>query len=114
MSFSAKEYLELKSEQLPYTTQWGFTIDDIDGECSICNSKLSNLKVLINEYKNFCVIRSVGVCENCNVVISCRPAKISSKNEFYCLANNMWLPLRLRFMKVLWKQIKNFFTNRGS
>lgn len=91
MIFTPQEYIDLKSDSLPYTTKWGFVIKEIHGTCPTCNGELTEEKRLINEYNHFVIIRSVGICYPCKMIISGSPIKITDENEFFVLKNNQWL-----------------------
>lgn len=106
MPYSPKEYNELKSVSLPHTTSWGFEIDKIEGKCPDCNEVLSGIKMSVSEYKNYCVVRLVGVCMVCSVVVTCRPIKITKDRKVYCLFDNRWYCIKADILASLKASLK--------
>ena len=109
MIFTPQEYINLKSDPIPYTTKWGFVIQDIRGSCPYCNRDLVKEKQLINEYNNFVIIRSVGICHLCKMVISASLIKITNennKNKFFVLKNNQWLQINESIINKILKWFK--------
>jgi hypothetical protein len=111
MKFTPKEYMDIESDQLPYETKWGDRIDRIEGQCSDCKKKLTNMKVMINEYPDFVFVRSAGICYNCKLVVSIYPFKITNEGVYMILKDGQWLVTE----KPSWySRIKNFFMGNKS
>ena len=91
--FKPQEYIDLKSDPLPYTTKWGFTIEGAEGECPDCKNKLTNMKQVINEYSNFVLMKGVGICLDCNLVISVHPVKITKEGKYFVMENGRWMEI---------------------
>ena len=104
--FSTQEYIQLQSDPTPYTSSWGFTIDEIEGSCPSCKRKLSHMKQVINEYANFLLVRPVGVCLFCHLIISLNPVKITEKDEYFVLKEGQWCPVQESLLEKIMKWFK--------
>lgn len=107
MLYTTEEYFGLKSDNVPYTTKFGFTLEEIGGDCPICESELTGMKITANEYEGFCVFRSVGICENCKVVITCSPFKVTENGKCFELLEKEWCLLKENLLR---RVVQWFFT----
>ena len=60
---------------MPYKTEFGFTITDVRGECCNCGKDLTYMRGSLKEFKNCLEIRSLGICEDCKLVVECMPIR---------------------------------------
>ena len=113
MIFSPKEFIELESEKLPYTTSWGFTFTEIVGKCSKCNVELSDMKQIIIEYSDFAIVRSVGVCHLCKIITTMHPIKINDKNQSFILKDGQWISLTKSWLDNVMSWFKGEVTHNS-
>jgi len=90
---SIQEYSDMKSDTLPYKTSWGFTVTEVGGFCPNCKKSLSNMKYSVEPWDNFIIIKSVGTCQDCKLVVTCDTMKLTNENKFYALKNGQWKPM---------------------
>jgi hypothetical protein len=75
-TIDANEYLQMNGEDLPYKTDWDFTITEFNVECNTCKEPTTNQKYRFNEYQNSVDIIGVGVCFKCKQIVTSRPFRI--------------------------------------
>jgi len=106
MNFNPQEYIALESDSFPYLTDWGFTLKEINGRCSTCGKELTGLKHTIADYSDFSVIRGVGVCYPCKLIVTIHPLKITGQGESFLLKDGQWIKLADSWLDKLLKWFK--------
>ena len=73
---SIEEYEKMENEEMPYTTDWGFTFEDIAVSCPDCDGELDGVKIRFNEYANSLDVKGVGLCKACKRVVTAKPVRL--------------------------------------
>jgi len=124
MNLTISEYLELKSDALPYITKWGASIKKIDVVCPLCNQSTSDIKLKFSEFSSSVNILATGLCYNCHTVITNsalriykdgRISWINDQGQWQTSFPSPWKHLlKLSTWIILFKQmfnsLKNFFS----
>jgi len=73
---TSQEYLDMDGEPLPYTTKWGFTMTQVDIDCTECGKLCIDNKYRFNEFQNSLDVVGIGVCHDCKIVVSGKPLRV--------------------------------------
>jgi len=79
---SVEEYKNMESDEIPYTTNWDFTLTNIEVECPDCQAPLEDVKYKLNEFENCLDVKVVGVCHPCKAVVTGKPLRIYRDGRF--------------------------------
>jgi hypothetical protein len=72
MNYSVKEYKALPPFQLPRTLGTGFTITELQGQCTNCSKVLVDLRGEVFEYAQCSDVQFAGLCNDCKLLVTCR------------------------------------------
>ena len=73
---NSEDYKNMEGEKLPYTTAWGFTLDEIEVACPDCEKPTSDPKFRLTEFTNSLDVNGVGICYNCKSIVTSKPMRI--------------------------------------
>jgi len=107
MYFNSKEYMELESDTLPHVTNWEFTLQEIKGKCCTCGKELKGMKQTISDYYDFSVIRGVGICPPCKLIVTVSPLKITGQGKSFLFKNGQWVETSNSWLNKLLNWFKN-------
>jgi hypothetical protein len=88
------EYDKMEELSLPYRSEFGLVISELNGHCIKCDRKLTALKSRINEYTQCVELHMTGICEHCKLVVECVPYR------FYSDGRTMQMDDRLGWQEV--------------
>jgi hypothetical protein len=71
----AEEYIKMKSDKLPYTTDWGLILREVEIRCPTCNELTEDQKYRFNEFVNSLDIVGVGICKKCKQIVTAKPLR---------------------------------------
>lgn len=105
--YTAEEYLNLSCDEMPYTTNFGLTICEIDIHCPECNSSTENNKYTFNDFNNSTDLISVGICKKCNLIVTGKKMRFYQDGRFSWLDEDGWKTRKQKtismFKKYLYK-----------
>ena len=77
-----EEYINMESDVVPYSTEWGFVLESLKVNCPSCGEELQGSKFKFNEYPNVVTIYSAGICEKCKAFVNGSLLRIYSDGRF--------------------------------
>ena len=102
---TVEEYEKMESDSVPYTTAWGFTVDNLKVNCPDCENTADGLKFKLNEFPNVLEIKGFGVCHNCRTVISGHITRVYKDGRITWRNNKgHWVQRRA----TLWERIRKW------
>jgi ssDNA-binding Zn-finger/Zn-ribbon topoisomerase 1 len=102
MIIKAEEYIAMESQELPYTTAWGFTMTEVKVECPDCHKEVSDTKYRFNEFENSLDIIGVGVCDECKCIITSKPTRIYRDNRVsWRNKDGQWVQSKMKYSNPL-------------
>jgi len=70
MIFTPEQYVEAPIINIPYQSESGIMIEELNGKCKKCKKTVENLRGYITEHPNCTEIRFAGVCHPCKLINS--------------------------------------------
>lgn len=107
---TGEQYLKMEGDKLPYTTEWGFTIEGLSVHCPVCKAETQHPKYKLNEFTNSLDVVAVGICDNCKVIVTAKPMRLYKDNRFsWREEGGQWVVSCMKF-GGMWGWIKNLIT----
>ena len=103
-----EEYKEMNSATLPYTTKWGFTLEELIVSCPQCNNNLTDTKFRFSEFPNTLSISCAGACLNCKHIVNGKPLRIYKDGRISWMNDNgQWVERKNpTILERIWIRIK--------
>lgn len=72
MNYSVQEYKALTPLVFPLKLGTGFTITELQGQCTNCNDTLVDIRGEVFEHGNCSEVQFAGLCHDCKLLVTCR------------------------------------------
>jgi hypothetical protein len=107
--YTLQEYIEMKSDPIPYTTNFGMEIDEIEILCPECESKTTNNKYKFCDFTNSTDLISVGLCEKCDLVVTSKKMRFYEDGRYSWIENGEWVT----YKQSIIDKIKNWIFSKN-
>lgn len=72
MNYTVAQYKELTLLVFPMKLASGFTVTELQGQCTNCNKTLVEMRGEVLEYAQCSDVQFAGLCHDCKLLVTCR------------------------------------------